>query len=264
MIIFKDTIPELYDLHCHIIPYVDDGAEDLEEAKNLIVEEYSQGVRIIVMTVHLRKGMFDTSVEKIKRYFGEIQNWLLETDMSDLNIYMSREYYCDDRLEALLDAYIREVDSVIFDDTSYSPKEEIVPFGNKKCILLEFSSNKYQKDEFERFIKKALQAGFTPIIAHTERYPAVQNDPKLALEMKKEGAFVQVNCDSLLDKDSKVICDTAKNLMKSNLVDIICSDTHNQNERSTKLKKCYSFVKKKYGSETAKLLFHDNAEYLMK
>ena len=93
MIIFKETTPKLYDLHCHIVPYVDDGAEDLEEAKKLIKEEYSQGVRFIAMTVHLRNGMFDTSINKVRKHFDELNEWLLETNMTDLEICFSREYY---------------------------------------------------------------------------------------------------------------------------------------------------------------------------
>ena len=263
MSIFRDTTPKLFDLHCHIVPYVDDGAEDMEEAKNLIKEEYSQGVRFIVMTVHLRYGMFDTSAEKARRHFDELKKWLLKSDMTDLEICLSREYYCDERFEAILDAYIQNLDSVVFDEKCYSPKEEIIPFGNKKCILLEFSSGRYQKDEYKIFIKKALQAGLTPIIAHIERYPAVQNSPELVSELIQDGAYIQVNCDSVLENDSTVVYETAKILLKDGNVDLICSDVHDMGRRVSNMKKCYAFVKKKYGLKTAKLLFHGNAEYLM-
>ena len=156
------------------------------------------------------------------------------------------------------------MDSVVFEGRSYSPEEEIIPFGDKKCILLEFSSGRYQKDEYRKFVKKALQAGLTPIIAHMERYPAVQNSPELVSELVKDGAYIQVNCDSILENDSKVICETAKILLKKGSVDLVCSDAHDMGGRVTKMKKCYVYIKKKYGLKTAKLLFHGNAKYLMK
>ncbi|WP_026524035.1 tyrosine-protein phosphatase [Butyrivibrio sp. MB2005] len=264
MIIFRRETQELFDLHSHIIPYVDDGAEDLEEAKSLIREEYSQGVRFIVMTVHLRSGMFETSVQKVKRHFSELKEWLPETDMSDLEVCFSREYYCDERFEALLDAYIQGKDFVEFDGKRYSSKEEIIPFGNKKCILLEFSSGRNQKDEYGKFIKKVMMAGLTPIIAHAERYPAVQANPELIYELRKAGAYIQVNCDSILENGSKRVCETADILLKNDCVDIVCSDVHDMCGRVINMKKCFNYVKKKYGIETAKLLFHDNAEYLIK
>ena len=260
---FKNVSPELFDLHCHVVPYVDDGAEDLEEAKKLITEEYCQGVRLIVATVHLRCGMFDTSAQKVKKHFDELKCWLSETEMNGLKMHISREYYCDDRLETLLDAYAKGLDLVEFDDKCYSPKEEIIPFGSRRCILLEFSSLRYQKDKYGIFIKKAIQAGLTPIVAHIERYQDVQNDPQMVSEIKKDGAYIQINCDSLLGRDSKIICETAGILMKDGYVDIVCSDSHDMNDRIVNMKKCYSFVRKKYGAQAAKSVFCDNAKYLI-
>ena len=55
----------LFDIHCHLIPYVDDGARNMEEAVRMLKMEYSQGVRYIIVTPHYRKGMFETPMEKI-------------------------------------------------------------------------------------------------------------------------------------------------------------------------------------------------------
>ena len=60
--------------------------------------------------------------------------------MNDLELFLSREYYCDERFEMLLDGYANGSDEVIFDGEKLVPKEEIRPFGKHKCILLEFSS----------------------------------------------------------------------------------------------------------------------------
>ena len=61
----------LSDIHCHLIPYVDDGAGDIYDAKALLLEEYSQGVRQIVMTPHFRYKMFDTSIEIVKKHYED-------------------------------------------------------------------------------------------------------------------------------------------------------------------------------------------------
>src|SRR5699024_4221728 len=68
----NNKMPEagLIDIHCHIIPGVDDGAESFEEAVQMLRMEYTQGVRKIIATPHYRKQYFETSAEKIKRQFG--------------------------------------------------------------------------------------------------------------------------------------------------------------------------------------------------
>ena len=63
----------LFDIHCHLIPYVDDGARNMEEAVRMLKMEYSQGVRYIIVTPHYRKGMFETPMEKILEQFLQLR-----------------------------------------------------------------------------------------------------------------------------------------------------------------------------------------------
>ena len=91
-----------------------------------------------------------------------------------------------------------------------------------------------------------------------------KDNPECVSELKSFGAYIQINCDSILQNDTKKICETAKILLRNKCVDIVCSDAHDMSGRIINMKKCFFFVKKKFGLETAKLLFHDNAEYLIK
>jgi protein-tyrosine phosphatase len=263
MIDFHKTVIGLADLHSHVVPYVDDGTEDYEEAKELISQEYDQGVRTLVMTVHFRNGMFDTPISKVKRHFSELQEWLHTTEMKDMNLYLSREYHCDERLAILLDAYAEGQSELVYEDISYNPREEILPFGQKKCILLEFSSDRMQNSEFEIFIQKASQAGLTPIIAHAERCPAVQDRPTIVYKLRDQGALVQVNCESLIARAGTRAGDTANALVDNKLADVVSSDCHDLKRRPPNIKKCYAFLRKKYGVTTADRLLRDNANSLI-
>ena len=263
MIDFHKTVIGLADLHSHIVPYVDDGTSDYEEARGLIAEQYSQGVRTIVTTAHFRNGMFDTPISKVKRHFDELQEWLQTTEMSDIKLYLSREYHCDKRLSILLDGYVSGQEEIVYEDISYIPGEEILPFGQKKCILLEFSSDRMQDSEFEIFIQKASQAGLTPIIAHAERCPAVQDRPTIVYKLRDQGALVQVNCESLIARAGTRAGDTAKALVDNKLADVVSSDYHDLKRRPPNIKKCYAFLRKKYGVTTADRLLRDNANSLI-
>lgn len=57
------------DIHCHIIPGVDDGAKDMKTALELLRMEYEDGVRLVIVTPHFRRGMFETSQKTISRQF---------------------------------------------------------------------------------------------------------------------------------------------------------------------------------------------------
>ena len=254
---------KLADLHCHIVPYVDDGASDLEEAKRLIIEEYKQGVRLIVMTVHYKYGAFDTPAAKVKRHFASLTKWLESTEMTDLDIYVTREYYCDKRLGYLLEGYAKGKDKVIYEDISYVPEEEILPFGGHRCILLEFSARRRQEKAFEVFVRLAVKAGLTPIIAHAERYPIVQENHEFLREIREYGAYIQVNGGALLGRDIKKFCDTARKLVKADIADIVSSDCHDMEERTPNLKRCSSYLSSKYGNDMANIILNDNAYHLV-
>lgn len=215
------------------------------------------------MTVHLKEEMFDTSIKKVHEHFLMIKEWLKTSDISDMEVLLSREYYCDKRLEVLLDAYIDNLDEIKYKEKTYNPQEEILPFGKEKCILLEFSSNRIQNEEFEIFINKALDAGLTPIIAHAERYPVIQNMPSDIERLITLGAYIQVNSESIISKRKTLENKTAKILVGSGKVDFISSDSHDLQFRSPNLKKCYSYSAKRYGKKTADKLFRDNASFLI-
>ncbi len=263
MLDFHKAVIGMADLHCHIVPYVDDGTSDYEEAKQVMTEQYLQGVRTIVTTAHFRNGMFDTPISKVKKHFNELQEWLQTTEMNDMKLYLSREYHCDKRLSLLLDGYAMEQEEIVYEDISYIPREEILPFGQNKCILLEFSSDRMQDSEFEIFIQKASQAGLTPIIAHAERCPAVQDRPTIVYKLKDQGALIQVNCESLLVKSGTRAGDAAKVLADNKLVDLVSSDCHDFKRRPPNMKKCYAFLKKKYGVATADELLRNKANLLI-
>ena len=67
-----NPLTELVDLHCHLMPFVDDGAYDEEECLELLRMEAAQGVRTICLTPHLRAEMFETTDEEIARHFEQV------------------------------------------------------------------------------------------------------------------------------------------------------------------------------------------------
>ena len=80
----------MYDVHCHILPQVDDGAESMETALEMLQREKEDGVENIIVTPHYRRGMFQTSLEKIESAF-----MLLKENTADwgIHLYLGCEYH---------------------------------------------------------------------------------------------------------------------------------------------------------------------------
>ncbi len=139
------------DIHCHLIPYVDDGAQTAQVSEELIDMLCAQGVRTICCTPHLRRGMFETSDETVRMQFEKLKERAEKAGHGDISFFLSREYHADRLLLSALE------------------KGTVIPYGESSNILLEFS-NSHPLSDIHWFIRTVLDAGFRPLIAHVERY----------------------------------------------------------------------------------------------
>lgn len=87
----------LYDIHCHIVPGVDDGAVNLEEAVKMVEAQYKQGIRTIIATPHFRKGMFEPSASEVKKQFQILRKTVWEIN-KDMRLYLGSELYASENM----------------------------------------------------------------------------------------------------------------------------------------------------------------------
>lgn len=230
----------IIDIHSHVIPCVDDGSPDLETSVLLIKEEINQGVNKIICTPHYRRGMFESTKEKILENFNLLKEEIKNRNL-DIEIYLGQEIYLR-RYESL--------NHVLDNDKAFS-------INGNKYLLLEFS---YTNElDLSEIVYNAKLRGFTPIIAHIERYEYV--DVEKANEIVEAGGLIQVNAASLLGKHGGKIKKRVKNYLKNDLVSFIASDIHSS--RINYIEKAYKYIEKKYSSEKAKQLFYDNGLKLL-
>lgn len=238
----------MIDIHSHIIFGVDDGPKTLEESLALLQMAYDQGVRHIVATSHRRKGMFETPEGQILTNYGQVKQ-AASQKFPDLTLYYGGElYYTPDMADKL--------------------EQGAVPTMNgTRFALIEFSSMTPYKD-IHNAVNKILLLGITPIVAHIERYNALEFEANKVKELINMGAYMQVNAShvlkpKLLGDKLKIYKKRAKFFLEENLVHVIASDMHNTGERQPQMRKAYEVVEDVYGTRRAQALFETHPQTLL-
>lgn len=200
----------MIDIHTHILPHFDDGAKDTEIAKEMLQAELAQGTKTLVFTSHYygRKHSPARYVEQRNEIFERLKQHLPE----------GMEY----RLGA----------EVHFTGINVPDYDELckLAIDGTKYILVEFPfTSKWTWELLDKLADFIYDTGYTPIIAHVERYKEVMEKPSLATELVEMGCLLQVNAESFLDKGTKGL---AFALLKHGYVHCIGSDTHDMEMRN--------------------------------
>ena len=227
----------MIDIHTHILPGLDDGCENFEQAISLLVDAKSQGVTDLFLTPHRRKS-FSADLSAIKEKYDILCNRVKEQNI-ELNLYFGQEIFVDKDFKKLLD------------------NNEFIGLGGSNVLLLEFDYFKYI--DVAEICYETKRKGYIPICAHAERYDYFSvND---AEEVKDVGGYIQVNAFSLIKKLAKKQYKKAVKLFDDNLVDFVSSDTHFS--RGSMIQKAREFVVKRYGEKIASDVFYNNAKQLI-
>lgn len=228
------------DLHCHILPKMDDGSKDVETSIKLLQMEKEQGVEKIVFTPHFHCD--DESVDSFLERRGASFKSLIEFGdvdlLSSFDIKFGAEVYFSPTL------YNVDLESLCFTDTSYLLLE--LPFTMKPQFLRET-------------LYDIASSGITPIIAHVERYPYILEDITQIYDWVEAGYVVQTNASTLVkaDKTASLI----RKLVSWDLIHAISSDTHSEHKRPPCMSDALAAVNSKLGEDIENRLIQ-NGDYI--
>lgn len=191
------------DIHCHILPGVDDGARNLDESLAMLAAAKAAGVTSIVCTPHVRDPYFD--YDKMWAAYD-----LLVTHADGFPIQMGFEVNHD----KLMDLGMRWVDYLHFD-------------GSDEFLLeLSSSATEVEFSDYERTIFELQGMGYEVIIAHPERYRAVQKNPDVAERLARMGCKLQASADYVDGGRLGRARRPARRLFERGVYDYIASDAH--------------------------------------
>ncbi|WP_423800060.1 tyrosine-protein phosphatase [Neobacillus sp. SAB-20_R2A] len=232
----------MIDLHCHILPGIDDGARDLSESIEMARKAASQGIRTIVATPHHLNNQYENPKQIILEKTAEL-NRQLQQENIDVKIVPGQEVRIHGEL---LKGYA---------------KDEIQPIHNSNYVLVEFPSNHVPRYANQLFYDMQLE-GLIPIIVHPERNQQINEQPDILYRMVEKGALTQVTAASISGDFGKKIKRFTLQLVEANLTHFIASDAHNVKSRTFKLREAFDIIQKNYGNEMVYLLQENAANVL--
>ena len=191
------------DMHSHLVPSVDDGADSLETSLNMIKGLVGLGYKKIITTPHIRPDYFPNTPEVILAGFKLLKKEVVAAGL-EVELECAAEYFVD------------------FDFNKVIEGGGLLTFSDNH-LLIEISTYSPPPNFFDLLFQIKLK-GYQPIIAHPERYVYYQlNDFR---RLKDFGCLLQVNTMSLAGHYGKPIKELAFKLIKADLVDLMGTDMH--------------------------------------
>lgn len=230
----------MYDIHCHIIPNVDDGSGNLSDSAEMAEIAASSGVKGIIATPHCNiPGMFGNYWNsEFDEKINKLQEALNKRDIP-VTVYPGQEIY-------LVKGFMEHLKN-----------GELITLNRSRYLLVEFDVH---TDETSAVLKlnQLTAQGYVPIVAHPERYGFVIENINAINRIRSSGCLVQLNSGSLKGDFGSYAKHTAKAILKNRKADFVASDAHSQYSRTPFLADVHEMICDVCSEDYADLLLDIN------
>ena len=230
----------MVDIHCHIVPGVDDGSGDFAESIRMGEVAAACGVTDIIVTPHCNiPGSYENYYGKwYEKEFSDLCS-LFDENGVKLKLHRGMEVFGTDNVGELFD------------------RDMIITMADSRYMLVEFDFG----DDMWRVrdvLYSLMDRDIVPIVAHPERYYPVQDDIQFALDWVKMGCKLQINRTSVIASRQDPAARTSHALLNAGAVSFIATDAHSVFSRTTALIDAYNYVAERYSEEWAEILLVEN------
>lgn len=236
----------MYDLHCHLLPGLDDGAFTDEESLQMAEIAVQGHTKAIVCTPHVQ-CQTPSSIRELLYPFHRLCVRLKENDIP-LQLFLGQEIFVDDSYRTL-PSRLKQKQLLTINHSSY-PLVEFDPRSTEISVLKKLV-----------FLK---ENGYTPITAHPERYAFLQRDLSAADRLHEHGALLQVDKDSITGMFGSSAARTAAFLLQTRKADFAASDAHSPYQRTPSLRDMHAYLSERYSIEYADHLLSINPRKVLK
>ena len=233
----------MFDCHCHILPGLDDGAQDLDTALAMGRMAVAGGTTTVFATPHVLSGEWRTSWVAIVEACTYLQD-VFDKQHIALRVLPGCEFFMDMELLPLLQG----------------PGAYCLNEG--KYLLVELPVTQVPAYA-ENFLFTVQARGITPVLAHVERYAALQQEPERLEEWVERGVVLQVNASSFVGKNGERMQRRAETLLRKGRIHLVGSDAHSARTRHPDMKKALAAIRTMGGSDVLKQLLEENPQQVL-
>jgi protein-tyrosine phosphatase len=194
------------DMHSHLLPGIDDGAEDIENSLELIRGMRDLGYKKLITTPHVMWDMYQNSHETILEKLALVKDAVVKAGI-DVEIHAAAEYFLDEHVEELL-----------------QKKEPLLTISGN-MVLAEFSMA-FPAMNIKDILFAMQMQGYQPIVAHPERYVYLEKNKDFYTELRDTGCYFQLNLLSLGGHYGRSVAELAQYLLKNGYYNLIGTDLH--------------------------------------
>jgi len=208
----------MIDVHCHLLPEIDDGPKSMGEALKLALIAVQNGITHSVVTPHIHHGRYENDAESIYSHYEDFKDALHCHDI-ELNLGMAAEVRAGPEIIEMI-----ERDEIPF----------LGEYEGRKVLLLEFPHNKIPVGS-DKLVRTLSSRGILPMIAHPERNKDVMRNLKKLEQLIDLGCLVQVTAGSVAGQFGAKAKKRADQILKNNWCTVLASDAHNVKSRPPNL-----------------------------
>jgi protein-tyrosine phosphatase len=223
------VIDNLIEMHCHIIPGIDDGSQHMETSLKMIERLKEQGAKKIVLTPHYYSDTISLS-DFLKQRDAAYNALCRKLPAGSPELIPAAEVY---------------ISNYLFNNESL----RALQYGNSNYVLIEHNFGaSFDSADYDRLVNLYCDFGVRPILAHIERYKAFMDDPYKLEEYIRMGCLTQVNISSFA-QGHRGIRNKLFKLLSSGMIHLIGSDAHNLDTRPPEYEEGAKAIIKKCGQE---------------
>lgn len=233
----------MIDIHCHILPGLDDGPDSMEETLEMCRLSVERGMTGIIATPHMFNGMFPTDRKSILESYALVRD-VLASEGVPLKLYAGADLH----LVPGLGEKIQNNSALTLNDGRY--------------FLLEFPS-RLLPPNLNQVVEELIFLGYIPIITHPERNEAILKREEILFDLIHLGALCQITAMSLTGEFGKRCERFARTIIEAGAVHFIASDAHSTGWRSPGLDSAVRVAEQLIGRESARRLVRDHPEAVL-
>ena len=236
----------MIDLHCHMLPGIDDGPKTMAQSLEMARFAVENGTRRCVVTPHIQPGCYDNDSDNIQRIFAAFQEQLAAENIP-LQVGMAAEVRVCAELPGMIN-------------------QGKIPFLGRwqgmSLILLEFPHDQIPVGA-DKLIDWLIGHDILPVIAHPERNQGVMRQPEKINPFVNKGCLLQITADSVTGLFGEVSRKLALAFIRNDMVTLIATDAHNIHKRRPTLKAARDVLLPMIGADKVQALFNDNADAIL-